>query len=117
MDLSMFSLEGKVALVTGNTFGLGRAMSVALAGAGADICGVASTGQFKETRPAVEATGRRFHGITADLAKMDSIPLVVDEACEQFGRIDILINNAGVMGTWLQEQTDHDFVLMWQAHE
>lgn len=96
MDLSMFSLEGKVALVTGASTGLGMAMSIALANAGAKICGVASKGEFNNVSKAVKKTGQRFHGIKADLLKMESISKIVKETCEHFGRIDILVNNAGI---------------------
>jgi 2-deoxy-D-gluconate 3-dehydrogenase len=97
VDLSLFSLEDKVALVTGATFGLGRAMSIALAGAGADISGVGSSGLFDETRKAVEAIGRKFYGIKADLLKMESVGQVVAATLDQLGRIDILVNNAGII--------------------
>ena len=96
MDLSMFSLEGKVALVTGASTGLGMAMSIALANAGANICGVASKGEFNNISKAVKKTGQRFHGSKADLLKMESISKIVKETCEHFGRIDILVNNAGI---------------------
>lgn len=92
----MFSLEGKVALVTGASRGLGMAMSIALANAGANICGVASKAEFNNVSKAVKKTGQRFHGIKADLLKMESISKIVKETCEHFGRIDILVNNAGI---------------------
>jgi 2-dehydro-3-deoxy-D-gluconate 5-dehydrogenase len=94
--ISMFSLEGKIAIVTGATTGLGQAMAIALAEAGADIAGVASSAQFAQTKAAVEKAGRRFVSITADLSKMSSIPTVVETTRREFGRIDILVNNAGI---------------------
>lgn len=97
VDLSLFSLEGKVALVTGATFGLGRAMSVALAKAGARICGVGSSGLFAETRQAVEAWGGQFHDVKADLLEMTAVDHVVAATLKRFGAIDILINNAGII--------------------
>jgi len=97
MDLSMFSLEGKVALITGASRGLGMAMSISLANAGADICGVASKGEFNSVSQTVKKTGQRFYGIKADLLKMESISKIVKETCEHFGKIDILINNAGII--------------------
>lgn len=97
MDLSMFSLEGKVAIVTGATSGLGQGMAAALARAGADIAGVGSSGAFSETQAAVEGTGRRFLPIQADLRSMAAIPEIVRRTRETFGRIDILVNNAGII--------------------
>ncbi len=97
MILSQFKLDGRVAIVTGATTGIGQAMSVALAEAGADIAGVGSSGKFDETREAVEATGRRFSGVTADLSRMDSIEKIVAQTRRDFGRIDILVNNAGAI--------------------
>ncbi|MBI4581398.1 MAG: SDR family NAD(P)-dependent oxidoreductase, partial [Planctomycetes bacterium] len=97
MILDQFKLDGRVAIVTGGTTGLGQAICVALAEAGADIACVAASGRFAETQPAVEQTGRRFLGIQADLAKMESIPRIVEQVRRAFGRIDILFNNAGII--------------------
>ncbi len=97
MTLNLFSLENKTAIVTGATSGLGEATAVALAGAGADIAGVGSSGRFDSIRAAVENAGRRFLGITADLLKMEAIPRIVNHTREHFGRIDILVNNAGII--------------------
>jgi 2-deoxy-D-gluconate 3-dehydrogenase len=94
--ISMFSLEGKIAIVTGATTGLGQAMAIALAEAGADVVGVGSSGQIADTQAAVEKAGRRFVSIKADLSKMSSIPTVVETTRREFGRIDILVNNAGI---------------------
>jgi 2-deoxy-D-gluconate 3-dehydrogenase len=97
MGHHLFSLDGKIAIVTGATSGLGQAMAVALAEAGADIAGVGSSGRFNETRRAVEQAGRRFLGITADLAQMEAIAQIVSRTREYFGRIDVLVNNAGII--------------------
>jgi 2-dehydro-3-deoxy-D-gluconate 5-dehydrogenase len=97
MSLTAFSLDGKIAIVTGATSGLGQAIAVALAEAGADVAGVGSSGRFDETRPAVEKAGRQFLGITADLSKMEAIGQIVGQTREHFGRIDILVNNAGIV--------------------
>lgn len=91
-----FDLTGKVALVTGVSRGLGQAMAVALAQAGADIVGAGLRG-LGETGPEVRALGRRVHGIQADLAREDEAARVAREAVAAFGRVDILVNNAGVI--------------------
>lgn len=96
MNLSRFSLEGKLALITGATTGIGQALSIALASAGADICGVATSGNFNETKNQVEKWGKRFHGITANLLRNESVDYVIEETCSHFGKINILINNAGI---------------------
>jgi 2-deoxy-D-gluconate 3-dehydrogenase len=97
MSLSDFSLEGKIAIVTGATSGLGQAIAIGLAEAGADIAGVGSSGRFAQTQRSVEAAGRKFLAITADLAEMDAIDTIVIETRAAFGRIDILVNNAGII--------------------
>ncbi len=92
----MFDLSGKVALVTGVSRGLGQAMAVALARAGADIVGVGLRG-MGETRAMVEALGRRAYEIRADLSQRDTAAQVAQEAIAAFGRVDILVNNAGII--------------------
>ncbi len=91
-----FDLTGKVALVTGVSRGLGQAMAVALAKAGADVVGAGLRG-LGETGPEVQALGRRVHGIQADLAREEEAARVAREAVAAFGRVDILVNNAGVI--------------------
>jgi len=97
MNLSTFGLEGKTAIVTGASSGLGEGIAVALAEAGADVAGVGSSGQFDQVRRAVERVGQRFLGIKADLAEMEAIPQIVSQTRRHFGRIDILVNNAGII--------------------
>lgn len=91
-----FSLEGKVALVTGGNTGLGQGMAVALAEAGANIV-VAGRSSAAETGRAVAATGRAFHEITADFSDPSCAAGVVEAAVERAGRLDILVNNAGII--------------------
>ena len=94
--LEMFSLEGKAAIVTGSSRGLGQGMCVALAQAGANIVGVSSSSSQK-TKELVEKEGKRFIEIQADLRKTDKIDEIVEKAKSEFGGVDILINNAGMI--------------------
>jgi 2-dehydro-3-deoxy-D-gluconate 5-dehydrogenase len=96
MNLSSFSLEGKAALVTGANKGLGQAIAVALAQAGADIAAV-SRAPAGQTRAKVESLGRKFIGIEADLIGMEPIPRIIEETLSGLGRLDILVNNAGII--------------------
>ncbi len=93
MILSAFSLEGKVAVVTGCDTGLGQGMALGLAQAGCDIVGI-NIVEPTETIEQVTALGRRFLSLTADLRKIDGIPALLDRAVAEFGHIDILVNNA-----------------------
>ncbi len=94
---TMFSLEGHTALVTGASRGLGRAIAVGLAGAGADIVAVArSGGGLSETAEAVGACGRRCHVFTADLSDIASIANLFEEMDAAGTAADILVNNAGM---------------------
>jgi 2-deoxy-D-gluconate 3-dehydrogenase len=93
---SPFSLVGRTALVTGANTGLGQAIAIALAGAGADIVAVGRT-KPSETMQAVLRTGRRFFPVQADLADTKRISTMVGEALTQCPRIDILVNNAGII--------------------
>jgi 2-deoxy-D-gluconate 3-dehydrogenase len=95
MSLS-FNLDGKVALVTGGNTGLGQAMAIALAQAGADIV-VAGRSSAAETGEAVESAGRKFYEIKADFSDPSCVEGVVATTVEQAGRIDILVNNAGII--------------------
>ena len=104
MDLSQFSLEGKVALITGVSRGLGQAMTVALAKAGADIVGLGMRG-MGPTRALVEAEGRRTYEIHADLGQRDAAAAAAAEAVAAFGKVDILVNNAGIIK--LSSAEDH----------
>lgn len=96
MILNAFNLQGKVALVTGCDTGLGRGMTVGLAEAGCDIIGV-NRKIPHDTAEKVQALGRRFTAIQADLSQPDIIPGLVEEALARMGKIDILVNNAGTI--------------------
>ena len=96
MNASPFDLEGRVALVTGANTGIGQGIAVALAKAGADVVIVARSDP-SETRSLVEAEGVRAHVIKADLSSTKPCAHIVEETVEAFGRLDILINNAGII--------------------
>ena len=99
-------LEGKVAIVTGSSRGIGKAIALQLAQDGADIVVAARSEQSTEDRPgsigetaeAVRASGRRVLSVRADVTSDADLRRLVDETVSRFGRIDILVNNAGVMG-------------------
>jgi 2-deoxy-D-gluconate 3-dehydrogenase len=93
---NLFDLTGKVALVTGANTGLGQAIAVGLAGAGADIVAVGRS-VADDTRASVEAAGRRFHFIQADLGDANLATDVIANAVAAFGTVDILVNNAGTI--------------------
>jgi len=94
MILDRFRLDGKVAIVTGASTGLGQGMAIGLAEAGADIVGVGSQRSFDQTQTAIEKLGRRFVSVKTDLAKLNSVPVIVNRTLDCLGRIDILVNNA-----------------------
>ena len=96
MVLDSFKLDGKVAIVTGCSTGLGQGMCLGLAEAGADVVGVDYV-PAPETRAAVEKLGRRFHGVVADLLTIAPVERIMKEAVDAFGRLDILVNNAGII--------------------
>ncbi len=96
MILDAFSLQGKVAIVTGCDTGLGQGMALGLAEAGCDIVGI-NIVEPAETIERVTALGRRFLSLTADLRKIDAIPALIQRAVAEFGHIDVLVNNAGLI--------------------
>ncbi len=96
MNLSMFSLEGKVALVTGGSRGIGRSSALALADAGADV--IVSSRKIADLEPVaaeIKAKGVRGAAIAAHNAKTEDSQGLVNRVMKEFGRIDILLNNAG----------------------
>ena len=95
--LDRFRLDGKVAVVTGASSGLGVAFSKALAEAGADlVLGARRSERLKETGAIIEATGRRYVSKETDVSKPEDCAALIAQAIESFGRADILVNNAGV---------------------
>lgn len=98
MILDKFKLDNKVALVTGASGGLGQAMAIALAEAGANVaCHGHREGNADETCSQIEALGRSAFSVAGDMTDKGSPARIVDEVIEKFGRIDILINNAGMI--------------------
>ncbi|MFZ2636686.1 MAG: 2-dehydro-3-deoxy-D-gluconate 5-dehydrogenase KduD [Rectinemataceae bacterium] len=95
--LDRFTLNGKVAVVTGADKGLGRAIAIALAQAGADVFGSSRSPDAPVTAKAVAAAGRRYAHIAADLSDTSRAAGIVDAAVVAFGRVDILVNNAGTI--------------------
>ncbi|MBI4338481.1 MAG: SDR family oxidoreductase [Chloroflexi bacterium] len=96
--LQTLSMEGKAVLVTGGGTGLGKAMSLALARAGADVV-VAARRQslIEQTAAEVRALGRRALAIPTDVTDTAQVDRMVQQAREAFGKVDVLINNAGIV--------------------
>src|SRR5216683_1670130 len=97
MALDIFNLKGKVALVTGGSKGLGKAMARGLAEVGADI--IISSRHEEELRPALEeilaGTGRKGRYFVADMSQREDVKGLAKKALDFQGRVDILVNNAG----------------------
>ena len=93
---SLFDITGKTAIVTGASTGLGQGVTLALASAGADILLVDHV-PCQETADEVRAVGRRAKALVVDLMSMESIAEVVNGTVAEFGKVDILINNAGII--------------------
>jgi NAD(P)-dependent dehydrogenase (short-subunit alcohol dehydrogenase family) len=95
--LDRFRLDGKAAIVTGASSGLGVAFAEGLAEAGADVAICARrAGRLQDTREKVEALGRRCVAVEADVSDPEQCTRVVETAKEQLGRVDVLVNNAGI---------------------
>lgn len=92
----LFDLTGRNALITGTSGGLGRAMAIGLAEAGAAVALVSSSGSA-ETATAIRAFGGRAEDLPADLSRPEQLEDVWNRAVDTFGKIDILVNNAGII--------------------
>ena len=93
---SALSLEGRTAVVLGGTSGIGRAISLGLAAAGADVVAAARrAAEVAETADAIEAAGRKTLRLTADVTKRDTLQALCDATLAAFGKVDILVNCAG----------------------
>jgi len=92
-------LEGKIAVVTGGGRGIGKSIAKVFAGEGADVVIAARTeAALKETAAEIEAMGRKCLAIVTDQAVPEQIRNMVDRTLEKFGRVDVLVNNAGIGG-------------------
>lgn len=99
MSVTVFSLESKVAIVTGASQGIGRAIAVAFAEAGADVV-VCSRGLHSKLEPVVQEIqelGRHCLGVQADVTQEAAVDTVVQKAVGEFGTIDVLVNNVGTI--------------------
>lgn len=97
MILDAFRLDGKVALVTGASRGLGAAIAVALAEAGADVVCHGNTQSPDDTCERIGQTGRRSLALQGDLQERETPPRLIEAALKHFGQLDILVNNAGMI--------------------
>jgi len=111
MEYPQFTLNGQTALVTGAARGLGRAISLALAHAGADVAlGLRDIKADSGLTAEITKLGRKALPLQMDMSRMDQIFSAVEEAASKFGRIDILVNNAGIAPENPAEQvTEKDF--------
>jgi NAD(P)-dependent dehydrogenase (short-subunit alcohol dehydrogenase family) len=96
MDISQFSLEGKVALVTGGSRGIGEATAISFAKAGADVAVTSRKIQdLERVADEVKRLGRKSMAVESHIGRMDHIQPLMDKVVAEFGKIDILVNNAG----------------------
>jgi len=96
MDLNKFSLAGKVALVTGGSRGIGRAIALTFAEAGANVVVSArKLPDLEEVAKEITAKGRKALAITSHIAKLEDSKNLIEKVKSEFGRLDILVNNAG----------------------
>jgi len=95
--IDLLCLKGKVALVTGAASGIGQAMCVALAEAGANVAGTWNRKPIDETKSAVESTGKKFVPIQVNLGDAAHDAAIIDKTVDHFGRLDILVNNAAII--------------------
>jgi NAD(P)-dependent dehydrogenase (short-subunit alcohol dehydrogenase family) len=96
MAVADFSLEGKVAIVTGGSRGIGRSIAIGLAEHGADVAVAARKPEaLEEATEAVRATGRRAIAVPTNVRRAEELQALVSRARDELGRVDILVNNAG----------------------
>lgn len=109
-SMNFFRLDGKVAIVTGGNTGLGQAYAVALAKAGADLVIPTYDNNWDETRELIEKEGKKVVFVQGDLTKKEDREKVVEAAMNEYGKIDVLINNAGtIRRTPLLEYKEEDW--------
>ena len=119
VDYSCFGLKDKVAVVTGASQGIGRAIAIGLAHAGANVVLSKQPGvrqeEIKELKEEIEGLGRKASIVLADVSDIAQIRAVITEAKDTFGRLDILVNNAGWTGTTLAlDVTEDDSIGRWR---
>lgn len=102
--MSCCSLEGKVALVTGGSRGIGRAVAIAMARAGSDVVIASKGGVLEDVKHEIEVLGRKCVCLKVDVLHIDQIKRMIDQTIQSFSRLDILVNNAGV--TKVEPSTD-----------
>ena len=107
----LFSLSGKVAVVTGAGHGLGKGYALALAGAGAAvICVGRSSDKLNETAEQIKKAGGTARALTADIAKLSDVQSIMKAVVDEFGQLDILVNNAGTeIPKMIMEVTPEDY--------
>lgn len=112
-DFPQFHLSGQIALVTGAARGLGRAISLALAHAGANVAlGLRNVNSHHNLTGEIEAIGRQALPLQMDMTSLDQIQRAIEDTVAHFGRIDILVNNAGIAPENLAENVrEEDFDL------
>ncbi|MCT8139622.1 2-dehydro-3-deoxy-D-gluconate 5-dehydrogenase KduD [Anaerobacillus sp. CMMVII] len=108
----MFSLEGKTALVTGARTGIGQAIAVGLAEAGANIVLLGHQNNMQETEQMIESIGKDYKTVIIDLSNTSELPSKCDEVISEIGHVDILVNNAGIIRR--EPAIDHSLE-NWQA--
>ena len=108
--------ERKAAIVTGAASGLGRAMALALAGSGLDVVAVdRNTATLATLAPAVAGPAGSVLTVPADLAQPEAFDRIVTAALERFGRIDVLVNNAGIGQASVRADQRRNPIRFWEA--
>src|SRR3954451_14558787 len=110
MILDRFRLDGQVAVVAGGGQGIGRGIAIGLAEAGADVVvGARTAADLDEVVARIEETGRRGLAVVTDVMEAEDRARLVDAAVQSFGRLDVLVNNAGGTGPRAAMQTSERF--------